>query len=76
MPANMRKLMEGVPRPMEIMAHDERNQTPMGRRRVSRPEQNRRTEAYLAGVVGGDIPLDDTSAEVIREYLDAHHARQ
>jgi hypothetical protein len=33
-------------------------------------------EAYLAGVVSGDVPLDDTSADVIREYLDAHHARQ
>jgi hypothetical protein len=43
---------------------------------VSPSEQKRRMEAFLAGVVSGDVPLDETSAEVIREYLDAHHARQ
>lgn len=68
--------MEGVPRPLEISSHDEQDQIPMGRQKVSSVESKRRMEAYLAGVVNGDVPLDQTSAEVIREYLDAHHARQ
>jgi hypothetical protein len=48
----------------------------MGRKKVSRPESNRRTEQYLAQVVSGQIPLDEQSAEVIKQYLDQHHARQ
>ena len=76
MPANMRKLMQEPPRPMEVISHDNQDQLPLGRKPVSSNVQRARTEAYLAGVVNGDIPLDDSSAEVIREYLDAHHARQ
>lgn len=75
MSVNMRKLMEGIPRPLEVAAHDDQGQIPIGRKRISPREQNRRMEMYLAGVVSGDIPLDDQSAEVIRDYLDAHHAR-
>jgi hypothetical protein len=43
---------------------------------VSPSQQQRRMEAMLAGVVSGDVPLDEHSAEVIKSYLDAHHARQ
>jgi len=43
---------------------------------VSKSEQSDRTEQFLAGVVSGQVPLDDRAAEVIRGYLDAHHARQ
>ena len=76
MSANMRKLMGEVPRAMEVVSHDDRDQLPMGRKKVSRPESNRRTEQYLAQVVSGQIPLDEQSAEVIKQYLDQHHARQ
>ena len=76
MPANMRKLMGEVPRPLEIQAHDDKDLLPMGRQKVSPRIQQQRMEAYLAGVTSGDIPLDDKSAEVIKAYLDAHHARQ
>ena len=76
MPANMRKLMQEVPRPLEVIAHDDRDLLPIGRKKVSPSQQRTRMEAYLANVVSGDVPLDETSAQVIREYLDAHHARQ
>jgi hypothetical protein len=38
--------------------------------------QRSRQEDYLAQVVDGQIPLDADSAEVVKQYLDAHHARQ
>lgn len=76
MPANMRKIMGEVPRPFEIQAHDDQDQIPMGRQKLPRSETTQRTQSYLNQVVSGQIPLDEQSAEVIREYLDAHHARQ
>ena len=76
MSANMRKIMGEVPRALEVVAHDDKDSLPLGRKKISPKIQNARTEQYLAGVVNGDIPLDDSSAEVIRQYLDAHHARQ
>jgi len=39
-------------------------------------ERTDRTQQYLAGLADGTIPLDDDSAQVLKEYLDAHHARQ
>jgi hypothetical protein len=30
----------------------------------------------LSDVVAGNAPLDQQAAEVVRQYLDAHHARQ
>ena len=74
--ANLRKFMQEVPRPLEIQAHDDRDSLPIGRQKVSKSEQSDRTEQFLAGVVSGQVPLDDRAAEVIRGYLDAHHARQ
>lgn len=76
MSANMRKIMGEVPRALEVVAHDDQDQMPIDRKKVSRPESNRRIEQYVAGVANGQIPLDDQSAEVIKQYLDAHHARQ
>jgi hypothetical protein len=49
---------------------------PLGRKKVSKNESRGRQEQYLAGVVNGQIPLDEQASEVIRQYLDAHHARQ
>jgi hypothetical protein len=72
----MRKIMGEVPRGMEVIAHDDRDLAPLGRQKVSRTELNRRQQAYLGGVVSGDSPLDQQAAEVIRQYLDNHHARQ
>ena len=76
MSANMRKIMGEVPRPMEIAAHDDRDSIPMGRKKLSPTERTDRTQQYLAGLADGTIPLDDDSAQVLKEYLDAHHARQ
>lgn len=76
MPANMRKLMGEVPRPMEIEAHDSQDQIPIGRKKIPRAQATDRTQQYLGQVASGAIPLDEQSAEVIRQYLDAHHARQ
>jgi hypothetical protein len=72
----MRKLMQEVPRALEVQSHDDKGQLPLGRKKVSPSQQQRRMEAMLAGVVSGDVPLDEHSAEVIKSYLDAHHARQ
>jgi hypothetical protein len=68
--------MQEVPRPLEVIAHDDQDLLPIGRKKVSSKLSRARMEAYLANVVSGEVPLDDTSAEVIKEYLDAHHARQ
>ena len=76
MSANMRKIMGEVPRPMEVVAHDDRDSLPLDRKKVSQTTQNQRTQQYLAGLADGTIPLDDDSAQVLKEYLDAHHARQ
>ena len=76
MPANMRKIMGEVPRALEVVAHDDRDQPPVGRKKVSPMTQRSRQEDYLAQVVDGQIPLDADSAEVVKQYLDAHHARQ
>ena len=76
MSANMRKLMEEVPRPLEIVAHDDARSAPVGRKPLSRTESNRRTGQYLGAVVSGQIPLDEQAADVVKEYLDAYHARQ
>jgi hypothetical protein len=65
-----------VPRALEVVAHDDQDQTPLGRKKVGKTESKSRQEQYLAGVVGGQIPLDEQASEVIRQYLDAHHARQ
>ena len=76
MPANMRKLMQEVPRGLEVVTHDDKGTLPVGRKKVSPRLQNQRMESFLAGVVNGDVPLDERSADVIKQYLDAHHARQ
>ena len=68
--------MEEVPRALEIVAHDDHGQQPIGRTPVSKAETNRRTQDYMSQVVAGEIPLDQTSAEVIKSYLDKQHARQ
>ena len=76
MPANMRKIMGEVPRALEIVAHDDRDLSPLGTKKVSKQETQRRQQAMLSDVVSGQAPLDQQAAEVVREYLDGHHARQ
>jgi hypothetical protein len=48
----------------------------VGRKKVGRQEQSRRQQALISGVVTGASPLDEQAADVIRQYLEAHHARQ
>ena len=74
--ANLRKIMKETPRALEIEAHDNSHLPPMGRKWISPKRANLRQGAYLSKIVSGEVPLDDTSAEVIRHYLEAHHARQ
>lgn len=76
MSANMRKIMGEVPRALEVVSHDDKDQAPVGRKKLTRGQTSQRTEEYLAGVVNGTTPLDEQAAEVIRQYLDAHHAKQ
>lgn len=76
MPANMRKIMGEVPRALEVIAHDDQDQVPMGRRKVGRSELQQRQQSYLSNLVDGSQPLDEQAAEVVRDYLDNFHARQ
>lgn len=68
--------MSEVPRAMEVIAHDDRDLPPIGRKPVGRVERSRRQEALISGVVAGASPLDEQAAEVIRQYLDGYHAKQ
>jgi hypothetical protein len=68
--------MGEVPRPLEVVSHDDQGSVPVGRKKISAGEQRKRAEQLMAQVVAGEAPLDANSADVIREYLDAHHARQ
>jgi hypothetical protein len=67
--------MSEVPRALEIVAHDDKDHAPIGRKRISPAKIHKNQGEFLNRVVSGDFPLDDGAAEVIREYLDAHHAR-
>ena len=73
--ANLRKIMSEVPRAMEIVSHDDKDQTPIGRKKISPAKAFQRQGEYLAKVVAGDVLLDDSAADVIRQYMEAHHAR-
>lgn len=73
--ANLRKIMGEVPRALEIVAHDDKDQTALGRKRISPAKAFQKQGEYLAGVIRGDTLLDDSAADVVRQYLEAHHAR-
>lgn len=73
--ANLRKIMGEVPRAMEVVSHDDKDQTPLGRKKISPAKAFQKQGEYLAGVIRGDVLLDDSAADVVRQYLEAHHAR-
>lgn len=73
--ANLRKIMSEVPRALEIVSHDDKDQTPIGRKKISPAKVSKKQGEYLAKVVSGETPLDDSAADVVRAYLEAHHAR-
>jgi hypothetical protein len=73
--ANLRKIMGEVPRAMEIVSHDDKGLVPVGRRKISPAKSFQKQGEYLAKVVRGETPLDETSADVVRQFLEAHHAR-
>lgn len=76
MPANMRKLMQGVPRPLQIAARDAKDEpVPMGHEAVSSKEQMARLEPLMGLIARGDVPLDQTSAKAIQTYLDGMDKR-
>jgi hypothetical protein len=68
--------MTEVPRGLEIVAHDDRDQPPLGRKWISPKKTNERQGHYLSQVVAGERPLDEHAADVVRAYLEAHHAKQ
>jgi len=74
--ANLRKIMSEVPRAFEVISHDDKDQVPIGRKKISPARVHERQGNYLSKVVSGDVVLDDQAAEVVRQYLGAHHARQ
>jgi len=73
--ANLRKIMGETPRALEIVAHDDKGAVPLGRRKISPARVSRKQGDYLAGLVAGERQLDDDAADVVRQYLEAHHAR-
>jgi hypothetical protein len=74
--ANLRKIMKETPRALEVVTHDDKDLVPMGRKKISRARSTQRQADYLNKVMRGDILLDEQAADVVRQYLDAHHARQ
>ena len=73
--ANLRKIMGEVPRALEIVAHDDKDSVPLGRKKISSARASKKQGEYLAKLVRGEHVLDDTSADVVRQFLEAHHAR-
>lgn len=73
--ANLRKIMSEVPRALEIVSHDDKDQSPLGRKRISSQAALKKQGEYLSGLVAGDRLLDESAADVVRQYLEAHHAR-
>ena len=71
MPANLRKLMGEVPRPMQIMAAEARDEpAPIGQTPISAGEQRARLEPLMGLIASGDLPLDETAARAIKTYID------
>ena len=73
--ANLRKIMSEVPRALEIVSHDDRDSVPVGRKKISPARAFKKQGEYLAKVITGERELDDGAADVVRQYLEAHHAR-
>lgn len=74
--ANLRQIMREVPRALEIVAHDDKDQSPIGRKRISPKRAFDRQGEYVSRILAGNVVLDDQAADVIRQYLGTHHARQ
>lgn len=76
MPANMRKLMREMPRPLQIAANEARDEpAPIGQQPISSREQRARLEPLMGLIAKGDIPLDDTTARAIQTYIDGMDQR-
>lgn len=76
MPGNLRKIMDEVPRPLQLYAKvpkDER--LPLGSKEVSEPEVMRRLEPLMGLIANGDVPLDDTAAKAVAQYANGFHKR-
>lgn len=73
--ANLRKIMSEVPRALEVVARDDKDLVPMGRKPLTPSKAFRKQGEFLARVVDGHRELDDNAADVVRSYLDAYHAR-
>lgn len=73
MPANMTKIMGEVPRALQLAAQDYASEGPIGRTRVPVAEQAKRLEPIMGMIAGGQIPLDEKSAQAVATYLEEHH---
>lgn len=73
--ANLRKIMSEMPRALEIVSHDDKDQTPIGRKKISPARAFKKQGEYLAKIVAGETELDDSAADVVRQYMEAFHAR-
>lgn len=76
MPGNLRKLMDEVPRPLQIYSKvPKEEQHPIGTRPVTEPETMRRLEPLMGLIARGDVPLDDTAARAVAQYANGFHKR-
>jgi hypothetical protein len=75
MPANMTRIMQEVPRALELSAKDYADEGPLGRKKLSRKQVAQRVEPIMGLIASGDIPLDEHSAKAIAAYVEEHHAR-
>jgi hypothetical protein len=76
MPANLRKLMEGVPRPLQLMQREsDESPAPIGAKRLSEGEQMRRLEPLMGLIAEGHVPLDDVAARAVATYASNFHKR-
>jgi len=72
---HLRKLMQEVPRPLEVIAHDNKGSLPIGRKPISKAKATTRQGSFLNQLAKGQVPLDDAAADTLRSYLDAYHQR-
>jgi len=76
MPGNLRRLMDEVPRPLQIVAKDAAKEPgPLNTEPISERETMARPEPLMGLLAAGQVPLDDTSARAVAAYVNGFHKR-
>lgn len=72
---NFRKIMQEVPRPLEVAARDARGEYPIGQRPISERKAMAQLEPLMGLLARGDVPLDETAARAVATYVGGFHKR-